>query len=151
MTDDTTVQEMCFFCNANPGGRYGICETCQKERFKIYEVTPNAADLSKVDFSLSHPHRELIRFMGERSGETVYDWKAITYTSDEDMKHDYRRYGEPFVDHMKRLVTMGFIREVPIVGQDKVLLRLTEWGFKIYKQIKNQINLVGINTLPPKA
>lgn len=143
--------ELCFFCNAEPGGKYGIGERCQTERFKIYEVKPATSDGTQINFSLSHVHREVIRFLGEHDGESFYEWSLINRTDDESLRDDYRRYGEPFIDHVKRLIKMGFVTERIIIGQTRVLLRLTEWGFKVYEQIKNQLNIIGLNTLPPKG
>lgn len=142
-------EELCYFCGMEPSGKYGIGERCRTERFKIYDLQPTQN--GNADFTLSHVHRQLIRYMGERSGETRYDWKKIERTDDVSLREEYHRYGEPIVDHVKRLIKMGLVREVPLIGETAVMLRLTEWGFKIYEQIKNQLEIIGLNTQLPKV
>lgn len=151
MSGEQQSDDLCFFCGLEPGGKYGIGEKCRAERFQIYDLRPAANGNGNADFTLSHVHRQLIRYMGERSGETFYEWSKIARSDDQSLREEYRRYGEPIVDHVKRLIKNGLIRETPIIGQTRVLLRLTPWGFKIYEQIKNQLEIIGLSTQLPKS
>lgn len=144
-------EELCFLCNAEPGGKWGIGEKCASERFSIYDLKPSPTKPGGVDFTLSHAHRQLIKFLGSHGGETFYEWSKVTRTDDESLRLEHRTYGEPFPAHMKRLIANRFVRETPIIGQTRVLLRLTDWGWKVYEQIKDRVEVFGVNTAPPKG
>lgn len=87
--------------------------------------------------TLSFPHRRLLMLMGEKGGEVSYDFSKLR-ESEEEARRSVERYGEPFREHMRRLVTMGLVSEHPLLGSTTAILRLTDAGRNVVEQIMKQ-------------
>lgn len=87
--------------------------------FVAYEIKPTASGMLHVKLSLVH--RSYLKLLSERGGETEFDYSKV----------------EPEAEaHLKRLVEMKLIEEIPLIGRDRAVRhRLTDIGRNVTTQI----------------
>lgn len=73
-----------------------------------------------IQVTLSWTHRKFLKLLSERAGEVYFDWDLVT--------------GEA-KSHLLKLKDMALVTAVPVVGQNRSLIRLTDMGRNIVTKI----------------
>ncbi len=88
-----------------------------------------------ADLTMSQAHQAFLIYLARNGGETVMDWQSAEMRRTAEMVA--RR--ESIREHMKHLIDMGLISEIPLVLGDRVMLRLTDMGRNIASQLIEKV------------
>lgn len=99
-------------------------------KLAVYDLKPRVD--GKVDITLSLVQREHLKMLAARGGGSQYDYTKLGPDKEEWME----KYGEGLIEHLKRLVSMGLVREFQLIGRTAVRQKLSEAGWKIVEMMK---------------
>lgn len=104
----------------------------EPEKLIVYHVRPRPD--GNLDVRISTAHKAFVLYLAKNGGETVMDWNAAERRRTSEME----KRGESIREHMAHLVALGVVSEVPLIGSNRVLVRLSDIGRNVASALEGR-------------
>lgn len=92
-----------------------------KNLLMVYDIVHRPDGFSEL--KLSQTHVQYLVLIAQRGGEIRWDYRKVTKEAG---------------DHIRRLVEVGCIRELPLIGTEEVVHKLTDMGKRVVDMASRQ-------------